>query len=94
MTDIKYTPEDIERIFKERVYSSGHIAGIKKGVIVEWLFIYPNGKDISFVEASYSHYLNEDNFSFEIGCEVCRKKIKNKLWEICGQYSIITGEKL
>ena len=35
-----------------------------------------------------------DNFSFEIGCEVCRKKIKNKLWEICGQYSIITGEKL
>lgn len=92
MTDIKYTQKDIERIYKERVYSSGHIAGIKKGVIVEWLFMYPNGKDIAFVEASYP--INEDNFSFEIGCEVCRKKIKSKLWEICGQYSIITGEKL
>ena len=92
MTDIKYTPEDIDRIYNERVYSSGHIAGIKKGVIVEWLFMYPNGKDIAFVEASYP--INEDNFNFEIGCEVCRKKIKNKLWEICGQYSIITGEKL
>ena len=92
MTDIKYTPEDIDRIYKERVYSSGHLAGIKKGVIVEWLFMYPNGRDIAFVEASYP--INEDNFSFEIGCEVCTRKIKNKLWEICGQYSIVTGEKL
>lgn len=30
MNDIKYTQEDIDRIYKERVYSSGHIAGIKK----------------------------------------------------------------
>lgn len=82
MNDIKYTPEDIDRIYKERVYSSGHIAGIKKGVIVEWLFMYPNGKDIAFVEAYYP--INEDNFSFEIGCEVCRKKSKINFGKFVG----------
>ena len=30
MNDIKYTPEDIDRIYNERVYLSGHVAGIKK----------------------------------------------------------------
>ena len=30
MNDIKYTPEDIDRIYNERVYSSGHVASIKK----------------------------------------------------------------
>ena len=92
MTNIKYTQDDIDRIFIERVYSSGRTAGIKKGVIVEWVFKYPNGKNIAFVEASFP--VNEDNFDFEIGKSVCYNKIKDKLWEICGQYSIITGEKL
>ena len=92
MTDIKYTPEDIDRIFEERVYCWSDRATVKKGVIVEWTFGYPNGQICAFVEASFP--VNEDNFDYDIGVDVCIKKIKNKLWEICGQYSIITGEKL
>lgn len=92
MTDIKYTPEDIDRIYNERVIIDAHNSIIKKGVIVEWCFKYPNGQICAFVEASFP--VNPDNFDFTIGADVCRNKIKNKLWEICGQYSIITGEKL
>ena len=92
MTDIKYTPEDIDRIFKERVDYMWDNAKLKNGVIVESTFIYPNGNKLAFVEASFP--VNEDNFDWAIGLDVCKKKIKNKLWEICGQYSLITGEKL
>ena len=92
MTDIKYTPEDIDRIFKERVDYMWDNAKLKKGIIVEWTFIYPNGNKFAFVEASFP--VNEDNFDWVIGLNVCKNKIKNKIWEICGQYSIITGEKI
>lgn len=92
MTDIKYTPEDIDRIFEERVDYMWDKANLKKGVIVEWTFEYPNGNKFAFVEASFP--VNEDNFDWVIGLDVCKKKIKNKLWEICGQYSLITGERL
>ena len=92
MNDIKYTSEDIDRIFEERVDYMWDNANLKKGVIVEWTFIYPNGNKFAFVEASFP--VNEDNFDWVIGLDVCKKKIKNKLWEICGQYSLITGEKL
>lgn len=92
MTDIKYTPEDIDRIFEERVSTEVFPAIIKKGVIVIWVFTYPNNEKFAGVEGSFP--VNENNYSFSIGKEVCRKKIKNKLWELCGQYSIITGEKL
>lgn len=92
MTDIKYTQEDIDRIFEERVDYMWIDASLKAGVIVEWIFEYTNGNKIAFVEASFP--INEDNYEWEIGLDVCIKKIKNKLWEICGQYSIITGEKL
>lgn len=92
MTDIKYTPEDIDRIFEERVDYMWDKANLKKGVIVEWTFEYPNGNKFAFVEASFP--VNEDNFDWVIGLGVCKKKIKNKLWEICGQYSLITGERL
>ena len=92
MNDIKYTPEDIDRIFKERVDYLWDNANLKKGVIVEWTFEYTNGNKFAFVEASFP--VNEDNFDWVIGLDVCKKKIKNKLWEICGQYSIITGERL
>lgn len=92
MNDIKYTHEDIDRIFEERVDYMWDDANLKKGVIVEWIFEYPNGNKFAFVEASFQ--VNEDNFDWVIGLDVCKKKIKNKLWEICGQYSLITGEKL
>ena len=92
MTDIKYTQEDINRIFEERVDYLWDDASLKKGIVIEWVFEYPNGNKIAFVEASFP--VNEYNYDWEIGLDVCIKKIKNKLWEICGQYSIITGEKL
>ena len=92
MTDIKYTQEDIDRIFDERLLKYDRIAMLKKGVIVEWVFEYPNGNRCAFVESSFP--VNPDNFDYNIGLDVCKNKIKNKLWEICGQYSIITGEKL
>lgn len=92
MTDIKYTPEDIDRIFEERVDYTTRKAELKRGLIMEWVFKYPNGKRCAFVEASFP--VNPTNFSVSIGEQVCISKIKNKLWEICGQYSIITGEKL
>ena len=92
MTDIKYTPEDIDRICEQRVNRSIHKSILKKGIIVEWTFKYPNGNICGFVESAFP--INPDNFNEEIGDEVCVKKIKNKLWELCGQYSIITGEKL
>ena len=92
MENIKYTKEDIDKIFDERVVTFDEPAEIKKGVIVEWAFIYPNGIKCAFVEASFP--VNEDNYDYYLGRTVCHNKIKNKLWEICGQYSLITGEKL
>lgn len=92
MNDIKYTKEDIDRIFAQRVCAFEWNAAIKKGVIVEWCFEYPNGEKCAFVEASYP--VNPDNFDHDVGVCVCYEKIKRKLWELCGQYSIITGEKL
>lgn len=92
MNDIKYTPEDIDRIFEERVDYTTRKAELKRGLIMEWAFKYPNGKRCAFIEASFP--VNPTNFSVSIGEQVCISKIKNKLWEICGQYSIITGEKL
>ena len=92
MTDIKYTPEDIDKIFEERVEYLWDSAKLKNGVIVEWAFEYPIGNKKAFVESSFQ--LNEDNFDWVIGLDVCKNKIKNKLFEICEQYSLITGEKL
>ena len=92
MTDIKYTSKDIDRIFEERVDYTTRKAELKRGLIMEWAFKYPNGKRCAFIEASFP--VNPTNFSVSIGEQVCISKIKNKLWEICGQYSIITGEKL
>ena len=92
MTDIKYTSEDIERIFNERVDCMWDKAELKPGVICEWSFEYPNGQITADVVSAFS--INPENFDFGIGLDVCKKKIKDKLWEICEKYSLITGEKL
>lgn len=92
MTDIKYTNEDIERIFNERVNYLCEEAEIKPGIICEWIFTYPNGLIAADVVAAFP--ISPENFDSHIGIDVCRKKIKDKLWEICGKYSLITGEKL
>ena len=92
MTDIKYTPEDIDRIFKERVYCMPKVAELKPGIICEWTFNYPNGQITADVVVAFP--IDPENFDFNIGLNVCQKKIKDKLWEICGKYSLITREKL
>lgn len=89
---IKYTSEDIERIFKERVNYIQKKADFKPGIICEWVFEYPNGQITADVETAFP--ISPENFDPDIGLNVCQKKIKDKLWEICGKYSLITGEKL
>lgn len=92
MLDIKYTSEDIDRIYAERVVLNATTAALKAGVICEWVFKYPNGQKTAQVEHAFC--INPKNNDFTIGLRVCNEKIKNKLWEICGQYSLITGKKL
>lgn len=89
---IKYSLEDIERIFAERVEINPKPAGLKAGIICEWVFTYPNGNKTANVECAFC--IDPKNNDYAMGCAVCNGKIKNKLWEICGQYSLITGEKL
>ena len=89
---IKYTNEDIERIFKERVYYIPKVAELKPGIICEWSFIYPNEQVTADVVVAFP--ISPENFDYDVGIDVCLKKIKDKLWEICGKYSLITGEKL
>ena len=89
---IKYSLEDIERIFAERVEINPKPAGLKAGIICEWVFTYPNGNKTANVECAFFFFSKNNDYA--MGCAVCNGKIKNKLWEICGQYSLITGEKL
>lgn len=89
---IKYTSEDIERIFKERVKYLWEEAEIKPGIICEWAFNYPNGQITADVETAFP--ISPENFDSDIGLDICHAKIKDKLWEICDKYSLITGEKL
>lgn len=90
--NIKYTPEDIDRIYAERVTISTKQADLKPGVVCEWAFEYPNGQKTAQVDHAFC--IDPKNNDVAIGLRVCKDKIKNKLWEICGQYSLITGEKL
>ena len=74
---IKYTNEDIEQIFKKRVYCMPKIAELKPGIICEWSFEYPNGQVTADVVAAFPIY--PENFDYDIGINVCQKKIKDKL---------------
>lgn len=90
--NIKYTTEDIDRIFAERVKTYLRPATLKPGTLCEWVFEYPNGRLTAQVESAFC--ISPEHNDYTIGCKVCCGKIKNKLWEICGQYSLITGKKL
>ncbi len=89
---IKYSTNDIERIFLERVRTLCSPAAMKSGVVCEWAFTYPNGKVEADVECAFC--IDPENNDYGTGCTVCFEKIKSKLWKMCGAYSIITGEKL
>lgn len=89
---IKYTNDDIERIFCERVDVNYIKPTIKAGVIAEWSFTYPNGNIHANVTCAFP--VDQANADEKIGQTVCRNNIINELWRICGQYSLITGKKL
>lgn len=89
---IKYSPEDIERIYDERVTVEFHEPKTKKGVIAEFAVEYPNGNKTVDVVTAFA--MNEANHNVEIGQQVAIKNIKDALWKIAGQYTLATGEKL
>ena len=89
---MKYTPEEIDRVFNERVQISFSDAKLKRGLIAEWLFIYPTGKFTADVECAYP--MDESEHDPVIAKELIMKRIKDKVWEICGKYTLATGDKL
>ena len=88
----KYTPDDIERIFAERVQIHFHTPELKVGTLAEWKFTYPNGNETAQVE--YSEAMHPENHDEENGRQVITDRIKRALWEICGKYTLATNEKL
>lgn len=88
----KYTLEDIERIYNERVKVRFIESELKPGVFAEWSFTYPNGNITVQTEGSWAMY-SENNDS-EIAKKVIISRIKNSLWEIVGKYTLATGEML
>lgn len=89
---IKYTENDIERIFLERVRVLYYNYSLKKGTVAEWCLNYPNGKMYASIVCSIP--VDPATADSIIGEAICNKKIKEQLWHLCGQYSLITGEKL
>lgn len=90
--NMKYSPEDIERIMAENVTIEFHEPKIKKGVIAEFAVEFPNGNKTVDVVTAFA--MDENNHNEEIGRQVAIKNIKEKLWRIVGQYTLATGEKL
>lgn len=89
---IKYTPEDVQRIMAERVRVIYRSATFKAGMIAEWCFTYPNGKTHADIVCAFP--VDPASANYDTGVIVCNNKIAEKLWPLCGQYSLITGEKL
>lgn len=88
----KYTKDDIDRIFKERVKYSWHKTRTKAGLICEWCFTYPNGNTTAQVCGTWP--MNEKDADFNVAKRLLYTKIKDALWEICGKYTLATGIKL
>lgn len=87
-----YTVGEIERIISERVKVIYHEPTLKKGLIAEWSFEYPTGD--TTVEVEYSFPMYSENHDAEIAKGIIKEKIARKVWEICGKYTLATGDKL
>jgi hypothetical protein len=72
----KVTPEHIERLFNKSTKLENTI-GDKTTVVVCKL---PNG----FVIVESSSCVDPVNYDFELGKEICYKRIKDKMWELEG----------
>lgn len=88
----KYTQEDIERIYQERVEVAFIPAILKAGLIAEWIFKYPNGNISSQCTGTWA--MNPEGNDTEIATKILIKRIKDALWDIVGKYSLATGERL
>lgn len=87
-----YTQEEIERIFKERVRVIFHHAQLKNALIGEWSFMFPTG--YITLEVELAAPMDESNYNEDKAQEIIYNKIKQKLWEIAGKYTLATGDKL
>lgn len=88
----KYTEEEIERIINERVNMNFIQPTLKKGLICEWTFTYPTG--FITAEVEYAFPMNEEDHDSIIANDLILQKIEHKVWEICGKYTLATGDKL
>ena len=89
---MKYTPDEIKKLARGNLTIKYHKSELKAGTIAECVFTLPNGNKHAWVE--YAFPMFEGNHNDEIGREVVRKKAMDKLWEIAGQYTLATGEKM
>ena len=89
---MKYTQDEIDRIFNERVRVLYYEPQLKKGLIAEWSFTYPTGQRTADVECAFP--MDEAEHNQEMASQLIIKRIKDKVWEICGKYTLATGDKL
>lgn len=89
---MKYTEAEIERIINERVEIHWIEPVLKKGLIAEWTFTYPTGYKTADVECAFPMFGEEHNWT--IANDLILQKIEKKVWEICGKYTLATGDKL
>lgn len=87
----KYTLKEIEALMS-RVSVNWLAPKLKKGTVAEWTFEYPNGQKTVNIE--YAYPMDESNADDAIGKKVVLAKIQNSLWELVGQYTIATGERI
>lgn len=69
--------EHIDRLMASATFQCFHKVFDKLTIVVAKL---PNG----FTVTESSGCVNPDNYSYEIGEQICKEKIKNKLWELEG----------
>ena len=89
---MKYTESEIERIINERVRMNFIQPALKRGLICEWTFTYPSGNMTVDVECAFPMY--EEEHDFCIANDLILQKIERKVLEICGKYTLATGDKL
>ena len=88
----KYTPEEIDRIMRERVEYKIYETTLKTGLMAEWTFTYPTGYKTADVVCAFP--MNETDHDVAIATKLILKRIEDKVWEICGKYTLGTGDKL
>lgn len=89
---MKYTENEIERIINERVKMNFIFPTLKPGLICEWSFTYPTG--MKTVEVEYTFPMDGEEHDPVIANDLILQKIERKVWEICGKYTLATGDKL